>query len=75
MAVDNSRSIIEQTRRNTLATMAEVTAEKKPDYYVGGKRYDWAQYLKILQSTVDWCDRKLRDYEEGQVEESLIVLE
>jgi hypothetical protein len=75
MAVDNSRQVIEQTRRNALATMAEVTAEKKPDYYVGGKRYDWAEYLEVLRRTVDWCDRKLSEYEDGRVEESIVVLE
>ena len=75
MAVDTSRATIEQTRRNALATMAEVTSDPKPDYYVGGKRYDWAKYLEVLQRTIDWCDRKLRDYEDGHVEDSVIVLE
>lgn len=76
MAEDRSKETVERIRLNTLATMAEVTAEKKPDYYVGGKRYDWAEYLIVLQRQVDWCDRKLREYDsEPGVYESGIILE
>lgn len=66
---------IKNIRDQTVARIQEVTAEKKPNYYVGSERYDWASYLKTLQETLDWCDRKLRDYGQDRVhEESGIIL-
>lgn len=70
----SDRERIENIRSQTLARMEEVTAEKKPDYYVGGKRYDWAGYLRVLQQQVDWCDRQLRTHGDGVYEESGIIL-
>ena len=46
-------------KTQTLARMAEITAEPKPTYNVDGQMIAWADYLKQLQRTIDWCNEKL----------------
>ena len=46
-------------KTQTLARMAEITAEPKPTYNIDGQMIAWADYLKQLQRTVDWCNEKL----------------
>lgn len=46
-------------KTQTLARIAEITAEPKPTYNVDGQMVAWADYLKQLQQTVDWCNEKL----------------
>jgi hypothetical protein len=46
-------------KTQTLARMAEITAEPKPTYNVDGQMIAWGDYLKQLQQTVDWCNQKL----------------
>jgi len=46
-------------KSQTLARIAEITAEPKPNYYIDGQMVNWADYLKRLKATVDWCNRKL----------------
>lgn len=46
-------------KSQTLAMLAELTAQPKPTYYVDGQTVAWNEYLGRLQATVDWCDRKL----------------
>lgn len=51
---------IETIRAQTLERITEITAEPKPTYNVGGQSVQWAQYLKQLQETIDWCDSQLQ---------------
>jgi hypothetical protein len=46
-------------RTQTLARIAEITAEPKPTYQIDGQNVDWADYLSRLQKTADWCDAQL----------------
>jgi hypothetical protein len=46
-------------KTQTLARMAEITAEPKPNYSIDGQTIAWADYLKQLQQIVDWCNEKL----------------
>ena len=46
-------------RSQTLARLAEITAEPKPSYRVDGQEVAWGDYLAQLQCTIDWCDAKL----------------
>ncbi len=50
---------IAAVKSQTLARIAEITAQPKPTYNIDGQTVAWAEYLKQLQQTVDWCDRKL----------------
>lgn len=43
-------------KTQTLARIAEITAEPKPTYQIDGQMVAWADYLKQLQKTADWCD-------------------
>ncbi len=55
-------SDVEQIRTiksQTLAIIAELTANPKPTYYIDGQTVSWNDYLARLQATVDWCERKL----------------
>ena len=46
-------------KSQTLARIAEITAQPKPTYQIDGQMVAWGGYLAILQQTVDWCNEKL----------------
>ena len=46
-------------KQQTLARMAEITAQPKPTYQIDGQTVSWGDYLTRLQGTVDWCNAKL----------------
>jgi len=46
-------------KTQTLARIAEITAEPKPNYYIDGQMVSWADYLGQLQKTVGWCNEQL----------------
>ena len=46
-------------RSQTLALIAEVTAQPKPTYQIDGQNISWGEYLGQLQKTVDWCDQQM----------------
>ncbi len=50
---------LQRIRSQTLARMAELTADPKPSYRIDGQEVLWGDYLSRLQATVDWCERKL----------------
>lgn len=48
-------------RSQTLARIVEITATPKPSYSIDGQQIDWSEYLRQLELTVDWCNRKLAE--------------
>ena len=52
----------------TLALIAEVTQNPKPNYSIDGQSVSWASYLASLRSTVDWCEAKLAGLEPFEIE-------
>ena len=53
---------------HALATSAGLlTANPKPTYYIDGQTVSWNDYLKSLQATVDWCERKLAGQEPFEI--------
>jgi hypothetical protein len=50
---------LEAIKTNTLAQMAEVSAERKPSYSEAGQSFSWTEYLEHLQRRVDWCNAQL----------------
>jgi len=50
---------IATVKTQTLARMAEITAQPKPNYMIDGQMISWSDYLKQLRQTVDWCNEKL----------------
>lgn len=50
-------------RSQTIDQIEEIRADPKPTYWLDGQRVHWQQYVESLQGTVDWCDRKLVEYE------------
>jgi hypothetical protein len=54
-------------RSQTLALIAELTAQPKPTYQVEGQSVSWNEYLARLQETVDWCERKLAGEEPFEI--------
>lgn len=57
--MDHDLEQLRHIREQTLAQIAEITARPKPSYRIEGQQVDWAEYLRRLQQTVDWCDAKL----------------
>lgn len=50
---------IQTIKSQTLAVIAQITANPKPSYSVNGQSVSWAQYLAELKKTVAWCDQQL----------------
>jgi hypothetical protein len=46
-------------KANTLAQIAQVSAERKPTYSEDGQTFHWQQYLEHLQQRVEWCNEQL----------------
>ncbi len=46
-------------KSQTLARMAEITAQPKPTYQIDGQLVAWGDYLSQLQRAIDWCNEKL----------------
>ncbi len=55
MSLERIRAI----KRQTLARIAEITERPKPSYQIDGQQVAWAEYLKQLRATVDWCNGAL----------------
>ncbi len=58
---------IRTIKSQTLAIIAELTANPKPTYQIDGQAVSWNDYLKNLQATVDWCERKLAGQEPFEI--------
>ena len=50
---------IQTIKQQTLARIAELTEQPKPSYQIDGQQVAWAEYLKQLRATVDWCNHAL----------------
>jgi hypothetical protein len=58
---------VQTIKSQTLAIIAELTANPKPTYYIDGQSVSWNDYLRNLQATVDWCERKLAGEEPFEI--------
>jgi hypothetical protein len=54
-------------KSQTLAVLAELTANPKPTYYIDGQTVAWNEYLVRLRATIDWCDLKLAGEEPFEI--------
>ena len=54
-------------KTQTLARIAEITAEPKPSYSLDGQKIAWSDYLQQLRSTVDWCNERLAGEEPFEI--------
>jgi hypothetical protein len=50
-------------RSQTLSQLEALRVDPKPTYWLEGQRVHWEEYAESLQRTIDWCDRKLAEYE------------
>ena len=50
---------IQTIKSQTLALIAQLTADPKPSYHIDGQDVSWNEYLVKLRATVDWCETKL----------------
>jgi hypothetical protein len=62
-AMSDDRKQLETIKSQTLALIAQITAEPKPSYSVDGQQVGWNDYLTRLRQTVDWCDARLTTYD------------
>ncbi len=53
---------------NTLAQIAEVSAERKPSYTDNGQSFNWTAYIEHLERRVAWCNQMLAVQEPFEVE-------
>ena len=65
MSVDLNQ--IESLRDQALDQMATLLASAEPTITVNDEELPWAPLLDDLTRTVDWCDRKLAEYEPYEV--------
>jgi len=55
-------------RSQTLALLEQLRLNPKPTYSIDGQKVSWTDYVESLQATVDWCDRKLAEYDPFEVQ-------
>ena len=58
---------LRQIKTQTLALIAQITAQPKPTYDIDGQNVSWAEYLAQLQDTAEWCDRQLASAQPSEV--------
>ena len=58
---------IEAMRSQAIAQMEVLLATSGPTITVGDEEIPWAPLLAALEQTVDWCDRKLGEYQPYEV--------
>jgi hypothetical protein len=58
---------IEAMRAQAIVQMEALLATSGPTITVNGEEMAWAPLLAALERTVDWCDRKLGEYEPFEV--------
>jgi hypothetical protein len=65
MSVDIQQ--IEAMRDQTAAQIESLLATVGPTITVNGTQVPWAPLLRDLRGTLDWCDRKLAEYQPYEV--------
>jgi hypothetical protein len=65
MSVDIEQ--IEAMRTQTAAQFESLLATSGPTITVGGVEMAWAPLAASLRDTLDWCDRKLAEYQPYEV--------
>ena len=63
----NDLEQLQTIRSQTLALIADITANPKPSYMLDGQSISWGDYLAKLRVTVDWCERKLAGEEPFEI--------
>ncbi|HMO86319.1 MAG TPA: hypothetical protein PKC18_15510 [Lacipirellulaceae bacterium] len=58
---------LEVIRDQALAQMQTLVTNEAPTIAVGDAEMPWAPLLAPLAQTVDWCDRKLSEYDPCEV--------
>ncbi len=58
---------IDALRTQTIAQMQDLLATSGPTITVNGAETPWAPLLASLRGTLDWCDRKLAEYQPFEV--------
>jgi hypothetical protein len=58
---------IETMREQAMGQMEALLATSGPTITVNGEEIPWAPLLAALERTVDWCDRKLAEYQPYEV--------
>ena len=58
---------LQTIQTQTLAIIAQVTANPKPSYTLDGQKVSWAEYLAKLRDTIDWCEKKLAGQEPFEI--------
>lgn len=65
--------ILQTIKAQTLAIIAQLTANPKPTYSIDGQAVSWAEYLARLQATVDWCEAKLAGAEPFEIQSQALT--
>jgi hypothetical protein len=58
---------IQAIRAQTVAQIQALLATSGPTITVNGTQTPWAPLLGSLRGTLDWCDRKLAEYQPFEV--------
>lgn len=58
---------LESIRAQALEQIQALLASEAPTITVNDEEVPWAPLLASLERTVDWCDRKLGEYEPFEV--------
>ena len=51
----------EEIKAQALEILKQITASPKPSYNIDGQQISWGAYLKQLQTTIEFCDKKIAE--------------
>ena len=58
---------ISSIRGLTIAQLEQLRTDPKPTYSIDRQQVSWTAYVESLQRTIDWCDKKIADYQPFEV--------
>jgi len=59
----NTLSIIKESLDRAILTRQNILAKPKPSYDIDGQKFSWAEYLKILNETIEQLRKNMQDFD------------
>lgn len=60
----DTKSVIKESLDRAILTRQSILAKPKPTYDIDGQRFEWAEYLKVLNDTIAQLQVQLQSFDE-----------
>ena len=59
--------VIKSIKSKALGLLDDIMDSPKPSYNIDGQNVEWADYIRVLQEKVEWCDTMLAGLEPFEI--------